>query len=65
MAEEIREVVVSDIKVRFWSMVTLLVEWAIAAIPALVILYLTAAAVTMALDALFGPWWHWWSARSA
>lgn len=38
MAGERQEVVVTDIKVHFWSMVVLMVEWALAAIPALVIL---------------------------
>jgi hypothetical protein len=39
MADEKHEVVVTDIKVHFWSMVVLLVEWTIAAIPAVIIPY--------------------------
>jgi len=34
------EVVVTDIKMPFWSMVVFMVKWAIASIPALIILYL-------------------------
>jgi hypothetical protein len=65
MNEEIREVVVTDVKVHFWSMVTLMVEWAIASIPAVIILYIVAVVLSMAFDAISGPWWHWWTARSA
>lgn len=64
MADEIREVVVTDIKVHFWSMVVLLIEWTIAAIPAMVILYIVVLAISLGLDAVFGPSWHWWTARS-
>ena len=65
MADERNEVVVTDIKMRFWSVVVLMVEWAIAAIPAVIILYVVAVVVAMALDAIPGPWWHWGTARSA
>jgi hypothetical protein len=37
MSDEARVVVV-DVKIHFWSMVILLVKWAIAAIPAFIIL---------------------------
>ena len=37
MSEEARVIVV-DVKIHFWSMVILMVKWAIAAIPAFVIL---------------------------
>jgi hypothetical protein len=33
-----KEVVVIDIRVPFWSMVTFMIKWALAAIPAIVIL---------------------------
>jgi hypothetical protein len=36
-------------------MVLLLAEWAAAAIPAVIILYIAAVAVSMALDAALGP----------
>jgi AmiR/NasT family two-component response regulator len=42
------EVVIVDIKMPFWSMVTFMVKWAIAAIPAVVILIaFGSAAITM------------------
>lgn len=34
------EVVITDIKMPFWSMVVFMVKWAIAAIPAIIILWL-------------------------
>jgi hypothetical protein len=37
-----QEVVVVEIKIPFWSMVILIVKWAVAAIPAFIILYLLA-----------------------
>jgi hypothetical protein len=37
-----QEVVVVDINIPFWSMVTLMVKWAFAAIPAFIILYVWA-----------------------
>jgi hypothetical protein len=56
MSNENREVVVVDVKIPFWSMVTLLVKWALASIPALIILFLIGAA----LSALFGGIFHGW-----
>lgn len=64
MADGKLEVVVSDVKVHFWSMVMLLVKWAIAAIPAVLVLYVVAVLISMGLDAIFGSWWHWWTAQS-
>jgi hypothetical protein len=64
MADERHEVVVTDINVHFWSMVTLLVKWAFAAIAAMIILYAIGALVSMSLDATLGPSWHWWTAQS-
>jgi len=55
-----REVVVIDIKIPFWSMVVLLVKWAIAAIPAFVILVMIGTVTSMVLGAIF----HWpWMGR--
>ncbi|HTQ74100.1 MAG TPA: hypothetical protein VMI74_07420 [Burkholderiales bacterium] len=55
-----REVVVVDVKIPFWSMVVLLVKWAIAAIPAFVILVILATVTTWVLAAFF----HWpWMGR--
>ena len=65
MPDEQREVVVTDIKIPFWSMVTLMVKWAVASIPAVIILFFIAATVMMVLGLLFGPGWHhWWTWRS-
>lgn len=60
MADDKREVVVTDIKIPFWSMVVLLVKWAIAAIPAVIILFFIGAVVSMVLSAVFGMGWHHW-----
>ena len=54
MADDKREVVVTDVKIPFWSMVVLMVKWAIAAIPALIILLVIGAVVSMAFAAIFG-----------
>ncbi|TMH15851.1 MAG: hypothetical protein E6H50_10990 [Betaproteobacteria bacterium] len=57
---ETREVVVVDVKIPFWSMVVLLVKWAIAAIPAMIILLVLATVVSMVLGGVF----HWsWMGR--
>ena len=58
MPEDRREVVVTDIKIPFWSMVVLMVKWAIAAIPAVIILMLIAALVSVALSMFAGFGWH-------
>jgi hypothetical protein len=58
VSEDRREVVVTDIKIPFWSMVVLMVKWAIAAIPAVIILMLIAALVSVAASMLFGGGWH-------
>jgi len=53
-------VVVVDVKIPFWSMVILLVKWAIAAIPAMIIMLVLAAAVSTVLGGVF----HWsWMGR--
>jgi hypothetical protein len=54
---ERREVVVVDVKIPFVSMVILLVKWAIAAIPALIILVALATAASMVLGGMFH--WNW------
>ncbi len=54
---ETREVVVVDVKIPLWSMVVLLVKWAIAAIPAMIILLVLAAVVSMLLGGAFH--WNW------
>jgi hypothetical protein len=58
MAEDRREVVVTDIKIPFWSMVVLMVKWAIAAIPAVIILMLLAGLISILLGMIPGGGWH-------
>ncbi|HUJ86553.1 MAG TPA: hypothetical protein VLX30_06850 [Burkholderiales bacterium] len=55
MSDEGKDVVVVDIRIPFWSMVTLLVKWALASIPAFIILFVIGAL----LSALFGGVFHW------
>jgi hypothetical protein len=69
MADDRREVVVTDVKIPFWSMVVLMVKWAIAAIPALIILLVIGSVLSMAIAAIFGggmhhwEWNRWWGGR--
>jgi hypothetical protein len=58
MTEGRREVVVTDVKIPFWSMVVLMVKWAIAAIPAVIILMLIAALFSTLLGMIPGTGWH-------
>jgi hypothetical protein len=44
-----QEVIVVDLKMSFWSMVVFMVKWAIAAIPAIIILAVIATLVAMVL----------------
>ena len=54
MADDKREVVVTDVKIPFWSMVVLMVKWTVAAIPALIILLVIGSMVSMVMAAIFG-----------
>jgi len=66
MADEKHEVVVTDVKIPFLSMVVLMVKWAVAAIPALIVLLVIGAVASMAMAAIFGGGMHhcemnrWW-----
>jgi hypothetical protein len=60
MADDKREVVVTDVKIPFWSMVVLMVKWAVAAIPALIILLVIGSVVFMVMAAIFGGGMHHW-----
>jgi hypothetical protein len=60
MTDDKREVVVTDVKIPFWSMVVLMVKWAVAAIPALIILLVIGAVVSMVMAAIFGGGMHHW-----
>lgn len=55
MSDETKDVVVIDIRIPFWSMVTLLVKWALASIPAIIILFVIGALLSL----LFGGVFHW------
>ena len=48
------EVVVSDIKMPFWSIVVFMIKWALATIPAAIILLLIIYAVAFVALAAFG-----------
>ena len=54
MANSSQEVVVTDIKIPFWSMVVLMVKWTLAAIPAIVILFFIALIFSAVFGAIFG-----------
>ncbi|HFQ15377.1 MAG TPA: hypothetical protein ENK41_03395 [Rhodobacteraceae bacterium] len=56
--ESPREVVITDVKMPFWSIVVLMVKWAIAAIPAIIILSLLSMAVMFVITAMFGGMFH-------
>jgi len=43
-----------------WSMVVLMVKWAIAAIPAVIILIAIFALLGTVAGYVFGPGWHWY-----
>lgn len=59
MAGNSQEIVVTDIKIPFLSMVVLMVKWALAAIPAFIILLSIGVAFSIVLGALFGgTGWH-------
>jgi hypothetical protein len=60
MADDKREVVVTDVKIPFWSMVVLMVKWAVAAIPALTILLVIGTVASMVIAAIFGGGMHHW-----
>jgi hypothetical protein len=60
MTDDIREVVVTDVKMPFWSMVVLMVKLAIAAIPAFIILLIIGSVVSIVMAAIFGGGMgHW------
>ena len=55
-----RDVVITDVKIPFWSMVVLLVKFAIAAIPAAIILAVVGTVMMAGLGLLSGTGWHFW-----
>jgi hypothetical protein len=59
MANNVQEIVVTDIRIPFISMVVLLVKWSLAAIPAMIILVSIAVAISLVLGGLFGGLGGW------
>jgi len=56
MSTDYGKVVVTDIKIPFGSMVILMVKWAVATIPALIILILIGSITVGVINALMGGW---------
>lgn len=54
-----REIIVTDIRMPFWSMVRFLVKLAIASIPAFIILWLLALFVLFVFGAVGFVWFPW------
>jgi hypothetical protein len=50
---DVQEVTVVDIRIPFWSLVVLMFKWALAAIPAMILLVTTAAVVSSVVGAAF------------
>lgn len=59
MANNVQEIVVTDVKIPFLSMVVLLVKWALAAIPAMIILISIGVAISLVFGTLFGGMGGW------
>lgn len=57
-SKEISQVIVTDIKMSFGSMVVFMVKWAIATIPAVIILTLAGSVTFGILRAIFGSLHH-------
>ena len=60
MADDKREVIVTDVKIPFWSLVVLMVKLAIAAIPAMIILIVIGSIASIVMAAIFGGGMHHW-----
>ena len=59
MSEQNREIIITDIRMKFWSMVWFMVKWAIASIPALIILGSILIVIGTIIAAVFGgPFMH-------
>jgi len=57
-SREINEIVVTDIRMSFSSMVVFMVKWAIATIPALIILTVVGSILLGILRIIFGEFHH-------
>ena len=56
MSADYGKVVVTDIKIPFGSLVVLMVKWAVATIPALIILSVIGSIIFGVINALMGGW---------
>jgi ABC-type branched-subunit amino acid transport system permease subunit len=54
MDNEIQQVIITDIKMPFFSMVVFMVKWALAAIPALIVIGIIFAALGIGLNMVLG-----------
>lgn len=52
-SQDYNRVVVVDVKMPFWSMVTFMVKWSIASIPAMIIIVLMGTIVFLVIGGLF------------
>ena len=59
MSNNVQELVVTDVKIPFLSMVVLLVKWSLAAIPAMIILIAVGAIFSMTLGTFFDGIFAW------
>ena len=59
MADELREVVVTDVRIPFFSLMVLTIKWVIASIPALMILWFLSMAGVMVFWGLMGAVFPW------
>jgi len=57
-SREINEVVVTDVRMSFSSMVVFMVKWAVATIPAIIILTAVGSITLGLLKAIFGSFHH-------
>ena len=53
MNREDRHVIVTDVQMKFWSMVTFMVKWAVASIPAVIILLILGAVLSVVFAGFF------------
>ena len=52
--ETSQEVIVTDINMPFWSMVRFMIKWAVASIPAIIVLMLLFSVLTAVVSGLLG-----------
>lgn len=58
-AQEAERIVVTDIRMPFWSMVVFMIKWVFASIPAMIILSVIMSILMLVVAAMTGSmWWH-------